>query len=653
MVAKERHTLVRQGHFHFHAGSVSRAKGYSSVKVAAYQSGQQLNHEYQLVSHLALRIEGEDVSFDAPYATRHDLRQGIISEDLKNSFSAHGIELSDVATGKTKKGGGFEIINGDTTYSAKRHNVVDTLSLDHRKRLNKGVITDEFCQELAELNVHLSDAASAVKDNRRQWTITDGEQSYRVKEHEKKTKDSDTGKWFTKARVLHVYADNLHNFKNREDVRETALLVPTHAPIWLREIEAKGKDIALDDRQAVWNTVESQDADVDSKTAHRMNFALSRELSYVDNKAVLHAFVQEQFTDKGLIADVAIHEKTASDDKPNLHAHVLVNTREIKKDGQFATRKSGYWDRKERIEEWRQGWADKLNTALQDSGSDVRVDPRSYERQGLDIVAGQHMGADWYAAERAKTDVAQENERIEAENKKRDRRLEEISKRLYTGADQREYEAQQTMQYSQIYEPDTISRNAQVEKIKEAETHDLRSKKRIERLLHQQRRALQDAEDATSVKTTWYGSQTSHLDLTKVRPIWLNNRPPTPSPVTLTRLSYAHMETRTQFFGLGSKITTIQRPGDANLSRKERGALEQKFKVQDASDAEAQTRLEHMREYHLRSLAGFLGDNSSGSSTHEIKERLHRLKDVSQEKFQEIRERLQTKERGSENEPER
>ena len=628
---------VRQGHFHFHAGSVSRAKGYSSVKVAAYQSGQKLTHEQQLVSHRALRIEGQDVAFNAPYISRHELRRGVISEDLRNAFAEQGITLSEAATGKTKKRGGFEIVDGDRVYAAKRHNVVDTLPLEHRKRMNKGVITDELRDDLAGLNIQLSRQASVTKDSRRQWTITDKNAVYTIREHEKKE------------RTLHVYADTQHNFKKRGDVKETALLVPAWSESWLRDIEARGKDIAIADRQKAWNRVEALDKDVDSKTAHRMNLSLSRYLSYDENKAILHAFAREQFTDKGLLADIAIHDKPASDSEPNLHAHILISTREIQKNGQFAKKKSGYWDKPERIEEWRQAWAKKQNTALADNGSDVRVDPRSYERQGLDILPGEHMGADWYADPRHETEIAQNNAAIERINRIRDRWLAETARRMpaarYTEADQQAYEAKQQGQENQLYEPDAATRQAQVEAIKTAE-HRQHHETRIRQ---QEIQALADAEKATSVtQTTWYGSRITRMDMTQIRPIWRNpyrNKDP-------SRLPYAFKETRTRFFGWGARTTRIMRPGLANVSRKQREALEAAYQQSDRLDTEAQQGLEAAREYHFRSIGRFLGDPSSGSSSEEVRKRLHRLQTVTREKFQEIRERWQDRVKPSNPSPE-
>lgn len=50
------------------------------------------------------------------------------------------------------------------------------------------------------------------------------------------------------------------------------------------------------------------------------------------------------------------------------------------------------WNDKERAEEWRSQWAEKMNEALERAGRHERVDHRSYERQGLDLIPQAHEG---------------------------------------------------------------------------------------------------------------------------------------------------------------------------------------------------------------------------------------------------------------------
>ena len=49
--------------------------------------------------------------------------------------------------------------------------------------------------------------------------------------------------------------------------------------------------------------------------------------------------------------------------------------------------------------EWRKSWADIQNQRLKASGIDRFFDPRSYAAQGIDKVAGEHMGSKQAALE--------------------------------------------------------------------------------------------------------------------------------------------------------------------------------------------------------------------------------------------------------------
>ena len=62
--------------------------------------------------------------------------------------------------------------------------------------------------------------------------------------------------------------------------------------------------------------------------------------------------------------------------------------------GAFKTRKINAvnWNDQTKAVEWRKTWADVQNWDLEKHGFDVRVDHRSYERQGLAILPTVHLG---------------------------------------------------------------------------------------------------------------------------------------------------------------------------------------------------------------------------------------------------------------------
>ena len=58
------------------------------------------------------------------------------------------------------------------------------------------------------------------------------------------------------------------------------------------------------------------------------------------------------------------------------------------------------WGSPETLEHWRQTWAELCNAKFAEKGLDVRIDHRSYERQGVEILPTVHEGATVRAMEK-------------------------------------------------------------------------------------------------------------------------------------------------------------------------------------------------------------------------------------------------------------
>ena len=132
--------------------------------------------------------------------------------------------------------------------------------------------------------------------------------------------------------------------------------------------------------------------------------ALPRDLSRAESLALVREFVKEQFTDHGLICDIGIHSKKASDGLENLHAHILLTTRPLNARGKFvkvkdSAKKRSHWNSRQRIHEWRSAWADKQNEAFERLGLDVRVSPYSYRNRGMNRIPQKHFGPKRWAQE--------------------------------------------------------------------------------------------------------------------------------------------------------------------------------------------------------------------------------------------------------------
>ncbi|AMV66045.1 Hypothetical protein ADU71_0070 (plasmid) [Pediococcus damnosus] len=194
-----------------------------------------------------------------------------------------------------------------------------------------------------------------------------------------------------------------HYFYARSVMPESFILTPKNAPAW------------ASDREKLWNEVERKDRRANSRYAKEFNVALPVELSEDEQKELLTKYVQENFVDQGMVAEVAIHR----DHQDNPHAHVMLTNRPFNPDGTWGikskkqyildengnkmyTGTSKYpksrkilmvdWDKKEKIIEWRHNWAVSVNQVLEQKNIPDRISEKSFENQGIDEVPTQHEG---------------------------------------------------------------------------------------------------------------------------------------------------------------------------------------------------------------------------------------------------------------------
>ncbi|MGE8082152.1 MobQ family relaxase [Peribacillus loiseleuriae] len=163
-------------------------------------------------------------------------------------------------------------------------------------------------------------------------------------------------------------------FYKREVQPETMILAPLNSPKWVQ------------DRESLWNTVEKNEKRKDAQLAREINIALPRELSNSLQKELIQNYVQNEFVNKGMVADIAIHR----DDKENPHAHVMLTTREITADG-FGP-KNRDWNNKELLNHWREEWSNHANKALEKEGIQERISHLSHEARGLEQLPTVHLG---------------------------------------------------------------------------------------------------------------------------------------------------------------------------------------------------------------------------------------------------------------------
>lgn len=147
-----------------------------------------------------------------------------------------------------------------------------------------------------------------------------------------------------------------------------------------------------------------------------MIIALPKELSQSENIALIRQYCKEQFVDKGMCCDFAVHDK--GDGNP--HAHLLLTMRALDENGKWLPKsKSEYvldengerirqkngrwkmrkyntidWNDRDKAEVWRHEWEVIQNRYLEQANVPERVSMKSFERQGItDFAPTVHMGA--------------------------------------------------------------------------------------------------------------------------------------------------------------------------------------------------------------------------------------------------------------------
>ncbi len=224
--------------------------------------------------------------------------------------------------------------------------------------------------------------------------------------------------------------DKENFYQHREVMPDTMILKPNHAPDWCV------------DRERLWNEVEKIEKAKNAQLAREFTVALPIELSNLQQKELLKHFVQEVFVDEGMVADIAIHR----DNENNPHAHVMLTMRPFLEDGSWGAKSrkeyildedgeslytaSGAkksrkidmkdWNKREKIQEWRQAWALYANQHLALAGVAVEITEKSHAALGLEREPTIHEG---YVARKMEqegrpSDRVEINRQVKARNEK-------------------------------------------------------------------------------------------------------------------------------------------------------------------------------------------------------------------------------------------
>ncbi|MFX4971114.1 MobA/MobL family protein, partial [Acinetobacter baumannii] len=115
--------------------------------------------------------------------------------------------------------------------------------------------------------------------------------------------------------------DRSHDFSAKRGVIHSEVLLPENVPaVWK-------------DRERLWNDVEAFEVRKDAQLAREVEFALPREMTQAQGIELARDFVQSEFVDQGMIADLNVHWDMAEDGTAKPHAHVMLNMRSVDEDG--------------------------------------------------------------------------------------------------------------------------------------------------------------------------------------------------------------------------------------------------------------------------------------------------------------------------------
>ncbi len=223
------------------------------------------------------------------------------------------------------------------------------------------------------------------------------------------------------------------DYTRKEGLLHEEFVLPADAPKWVRAVIAdRSVSGAV---EAFWNKVEAFEKRSDAQLARDLTIALPLELTPEQNIALVRDFVERHILAKGMVADWVYH-----DNPGNPHIHLMTTLRPLTEDG-FGAKKVAVIGEdgqplrtktgKIAYELWagstddfnilRDGWFERQNDHLALGGIELRLDGRSYEKQGIDLEPTIHLGAGTKAIER-KAEIEglrPELERIELNEQRR------------------------------------------------------------------------------------------------------------------------------------------------------------------------------------------------------------------------------------------
>ena len=182
-----------------------------------------------------------------------------------------------------------------------------------------------------------------------------------------------------------------HDFTRRDGVEHCEIVLPA------------GVDAAWAlDRSQLWNAAERAENRCDARVAREFEIALPHELSAEQRLALTRSFAVDLANRHGAAVDFAIHSPHGATDVRNHHAHLMMTTRTVSADG-LGEKTPIEWKNARLLSEnlptsqmqlrdIRQAFEHHANEHLARAGHEARIDHRSHQERGLELLPTQHMG---------------------------------------------------------------------------------------------------------------------------------------------------------------------------------------------------------------------------------------------------------------------
>ncbi|UXT85268.1 Ti-type conjugative transfer relaxase TraA [Agrobacterium tumefaciens] len=223
------------------------------------------------------------------------------------------------------------------------------------------------------------------------------------------------------------------DYTRKQGLLHEEFVIPADAPEWLQSLIADRSVAGAS--EAFWNKVEDFEKRSDAQLAKDVTIALPIELSAEQNIELVRDFVARHITAHGMVADWVFHDAPG-----NPHIHLMTTLRPLTEDG-FGSKKvvvtgpDGSVLRNdagkivyelwagglEDFNAFRDGWFSCQNRHLTLAGLDIRVDGRSFEKQGIELTPTIHLGVGTKAIERKAESVEEKAalERLELQEERR------------------------------------------------------------------------------------------------------------------------------------------------------------------------------------------------------------------------------------------